>query len=73
MIWLRWDSPSARGYCGVAGHALHVHCAVMDRALRRKLPRRYFDTVWAAVARCNIMERLSQLIRRDKVAIQLGK
>ena len=43
------------------------------RVAARKLWCRYFDTVWAAVARCHIMERLPQLIRRDKVAIQLGK
>src|SRR5882762_5631227 len=41
-------SEPRKGYCGLAGHALRVDCALMDRALRGAGPLcRYFDTVWA--------------------------
>ena len=52
-VMMRWRPiirlagiPSARGYCGLAGHALHVRCAVMDRALRGANSRADISTLF---------------------------
>ncbi len=67
-------SRAAQGILWLGRHALRVHCAVMDRALRGAGPNAVISTLFGqAAGRCHIIGPLLRPNRRNYYAIVLSK